>query len=59
MSKSEMLHELYKTCKDLNFDETHDLIVSAESDDEKDFIRTVTDFVLQQRQQRVVAEKRF
>ncbi len=59
MSKAEAIHELYLTCKDINFDETTDMIVKADSDDEKDFIRLITDFVLQKKQKQVVAEKRF
>lgn len=59
MSKSEAIHELYMTCKDINFNETSELMAHAQSDEEKNFIRTVTDFVLQQKQKQVVAEKRF
>lgn len=59
MSKSEAIHKLYVTCKDINFDETYDLISEAESQEEKDFIRTVTDFILQQKQKKVIMEKRF
>lgn len=59
MSKSEAIHELYMTCKEINFNDTSDLIANADSEEEKSFIRTVTDFVLQQKQKKVVAEKRF
>ena len=50
MSKSEAIHELYMTCKDINFNETSELMAHAQSDEEKNFIRTVTDFVFQQKQ---------
>ena len=59
MSKSEAIHELYETCKEINFDETDELLMSAKDDDEKRFIRAVTDCVLQNKQRRVIAEKRF
>ena len=59
MSKSEVIRELYKICKDINFDETDELLMNAKDDDEKRFIRAVTDCVLQNKQRRVIAEKRF
>ena len=42
MSKSEAIHELYITCKDINFSETSDLMANAQSDEEKDFIGIVS-----------------
>lgn len=39
-------------------DSRHEIISSAESE-EANFFRAVTDFVLQQKQKRVIAEKRF
>lgn len=59
MPKAELLHEFYDVCKDIEFDEFSELILNARSREEADFIRTVTDFILQQKQHRVVAEKRF
>ena len=59
MSKSELLHELYNQCKEINFDESSEILSSAESDEEADFFRIITDFVLQQKQKKVIAEKRF
>ena len=59
MSKSELLHELYNQCKEINFDESSEILSSAKSDEEADFFRIVTDFVLQQKQKKVIAEKRF
>ena len=59
MSKSEAIHELYETCKEINFDETDELLMNAKDDDEKRFIRAVTDCVLQNKQRKVIAEKRF
>ena len=59
MPKSEMLHELYKTCQDIELGEAFDLISDAKTTDEADFIRVVTDYVLQQKQEKVIAEKRF
>ena len=59
MSKAEMLHELYEICKDINIYEVGNLITRAEDEEEKGFIRTMTDYILQQEQKKVVAEKRF
>ena len=59
MSKSELLHELYNQCKDINFDESPEILSSAQSEEEADFFRIVTDFVLQQKQKKVILEKRF
>lgn len=59
MSKSEIIHELYEICKDINIDEADELVIQAEGAEEKGFIRAMTDYILQQKQKRVVAEKRF
>ena len=49
MSKSELLHELYNQCKDINFDESSEILLSAKSDEETEFFRIVKDSVLQQK----------
>lgn len=59
MSKAEILHELYEQCKEINFTESHDILASAKSQEEADFFNTITDFILQQRQKKVIAERRF
>ena len=48
MTNSKAIHELYEQCKTLNFDETSELIKKAESQEEKEFIRTVSNLILQQ-----------
>lgn len=55
MSKNEVLHELYHLCNEINFNDSHEIISSAKSEEEADFFRVVTDFVLQQKQKRVIA----
>ena len=47
MSKSEIIHRLYNECKDIEFDESYDLIKRAESVEERKFIQLVTDYFLQ------------
>lgn len=59
MSKAEVLHELYNLCNEINFNDSHEIISSAESEEEADFFKTITDFVLQQKQKKAIAEKRF
>lgn len=59
MSKSEILHHLYNECKEIGFDESYSLMMNAESDDEKRFIEVVTDYILQEKQRAVIAQKRF
>ena len=59
MSKPEIMHELYELCKDISIDEADDLVIQAENAEEKGFIRTLTDYILQQKQKKIVAEKRF
>ena len=59
MTKSELLHKLYEECKTLNPTDNQELIPLAKSEEEADFIRVVSDFILQQRQKKAIAEKRF
>ncbi len=58
-TKSEALHEAFDKCKDIDLDEAYQLIMSAKSDEEKNFIRIITDYILQQKQKKVIAENRF
>ena len=59
MSKYEILHELYNECKNINFNESHELLSNAKTEEEAEFIRVVTDVILQQKQKQVISEKRF
>ena len=59
MSKYEIIHELYKQCQDIGFDETADIMDQAVSSDEKRFIVAVTDCILQEKQRRVIMSNEF
>lgn len=59
MLNKEALHQLYAQCKNINFDESYDIIASAEDSDEADFFRMATDLVLKQKQRKAVEENRF
>lgn len=59
MSNVDALHQLYAQCQKINFDESYDIIASAQNQEEADFFRVVTDLILQQKQKKVVEENRF
>ena len=59
MSKTEAAKRLYEECKDMDIDETMDLVLSAETEEEPDFFSMLSDFLLQKQQRKVIAQKRF
>lgn len=59
MSNAEALHQLFAQCQKVNFDESYDIIASAQSPEEADFFRMATDLILKQKQKKAVDENRF
>lgn len=59
MSRIESARRLYEECKDMDIDETMDLVLSAETEEEQDFFSMLSDFILQRKQKNVIAQKRF
>ena len=59
MSKAEAARKLYEECKDMDIEETMDLVLSAETEEEQDFFSMLSDFILQRTQKHVIAQKRF
>ena len=59
MSKTEAAKKLYEECKDMDIDETMDLVLNAETEEEQDFFYMLSDFILQRKQKQVIAQKRF
>ena len=59
MSKAEAAKKLYEECKDMNIDETMELVLNAETEEEQDFFSMLSDFILQRKQKKVIAQKRF
>lgn len=59
MSKTEAAKKLYEECKDMDIDETMDLVLNAETEEEQDFFSMLSDFILQRKQKKVIAQKRF
>jgi len=55
----EVIRELYNRCKDMDIEETLELELGAVDEEERDFISLVSDFVLQQKQKKVIEQKRF
>jgi hypothetical protein len=53
------LKMLYKECQKLDLDEATQLILEAETEEEQEFYFMVSDFVLQQRQKKVIEENWF
>ena len=50
MSKAEAARKLYEECKDMDIEETMDLVLSAETEEEQDFFSMLSDFILQRKQ---------
>ena len=59
MSKTEAAKKLFEECKDMDIDETMDLVLNAETEEEQDFFSMLSDFILQRKQKKVIAQKRF
>ena len=59
MSKAEAAKKLYAECKDMDIDETMELVLNAETEEEQDFFSMLSDFILQRKQKKVIAQKRF
>lgn len=59
MSKAENARKLYEVCKDMDIEETMELVLSAETEEEQDFFSMLSDFILQRKQKNVIDQKRF
>lgn len=59
MSKTEAAKRLFEECKDMDIDETMELVLSAETEEEQEFFSMLSDFLLQKQQKKVIAQKRF
>lgn len=59
MSKTEAVKKLYELCKDMDIDETLDLVLNSETKEEQDFFSMLSDFILQKKQKEVIAQQKF
>lgn len=59
MSNIEAAKQLYNTYKNMDIDETMQLVLSAYNAEEQEFFSMLSDFILQQRQKEVIQQKKF
>lgn len=59
MSGIEAAKKLYKTCRDMDIEETMELMLNAETEEEEEFFSLLSDFILQRKQKEVIAGKEF
>ena len=58
-SKIEAAKRLYAICRDMDIEETMELVLNAESEEEGEFFSLLSDFILQRKQKEVIARKEF
>ena len=49
MPKIDAIRELYEQCKDMDIEESMELMLDAENEEEQDFISVISDFILQKK----------
>lgn len=59
MSSIEAAKKLYDICRDMDIEETMELVLSAETEEQGDFFSLISDFILQRKQKEVIAQKEF
>lgn len=59
MSRAEAAKRLYEECRDMDIEETMELVLNAETEEEQDFFSMLSDFILQRKQRNVIAQKRY
>jgi len=57
MSKIDIAKKLYEQCRDMDIDETLNLVLNAETEEEQEFFSLLSDFILQRKQKEVIAKK--
>ena len=59
MSNIEAAKQLYNICRNMDLDETMQLVLSADTVEEQELFSMLSDFILQQRQKEVIQQKKF
>ena len=59
MSLTESFKEFYKRCKEMNIEDTVEVALNAESEEEQEFVELISNFMLQARQKEVIAQRKF
>ena len=59
MKKIDAAREFYKQIKDISGEESLELILQAENEEEQDFFTFLGDFFLQKNQREIIEQKKF
>lgn len=57
--KIETAKRLYNVCRDMDIEDTLELILNAETEEEEEFFSLLSDFILQRKQREIIARKEF
>lgn len=57
MLKAEAARKLYEECRDMDIEETLELVLNAKTEEEQDFFSMLSDFILQRKQRNVIEQK--
>lgn len=59
MSYVRAFKEMYRCCKEMDVEDTVDLALNAETQEEQEFVEVITNYILQTRQKEVIAQGKF
>ena len=59
MCNVEVFKEMYRCCKEMDVEDTVDLALNAETQEEQEFVEVITNYILQTRQKEVIAQGKF
>lgn len=59
MSYTELFRDFYKKCSEMNARDSVEVALNAETEIEQEFAELVSNFILQQKQKEVIAQRRF
>ena len=59
MTNLDAAKKLYEQCKNMDIKETLELVLSAETEEEQEFFSLLSDFILQRKQKKVIAQKMY
>lgn len=59
MSDASVIKELYNRCMEMDIEDTMELALSAETEEEQGFIEMISDYILQIKQKEVIEQEKF
>lgn len=59
MTLTESFKEFYKVCQEMNIEDTVEVALNAESEEEQEFVELISNFFMQRRQKEVIAKGLF